>query len=138
MVTSANIVRYLRDRIRGFEPLWLAHEAYWEGEPAGITNDIGVLVRLVSTMAREHDHAGLADVFGCIETLLTTDADQDAKDAIAVGFLESLVNLTSNRHIDPSIIARHLGPASKSVCDLWDQFTGASRPWDAPSSLISS
>ena len=58
-----------------------------------------------------------------VETFLVT-GDEDTKDAITTGFLESLLAQASAGTIHFRSIAWMLGPESIRYCREWDKFTG--------------
>jgi hypothetical protein len=73
----------------------------------------------------------IAAVGKSVEMLLTT-GEEDIKDAVATGFLESLLAEASRRAISLRGISWMLGPESTRYCRAWDEFTGTKTDglWD--------
>jgi hypothetical protein len=123
MISKAQCMDLIVSGVPEFGQAWEDHKNYWEGEEAGLCNDISAFSDYVGEQINQGKRDNLKTIFDLIEELLT-DGDQDVKDAVATCFLENLVNLASaNKLFSPDFVP-FLGPNSRAYCKAWDAFTG--------------
>jgi hypothetical protein len=123
MITRAECIPYLLSATPGFRATWDAHLRYWEGEDAGITNDIGAYVEYVVDLLQRHEREQLPSIFSAIEALMVR-GDAAVHDAVATGFLESMCNRASSGDVMASDFTPFLGPVSRAFCCSYDEWTG--------------
>jgi hypothetical protein len=121
---KATLMPDLVARFPGFEDLWLAHLDYWEGEPAGLCNDMAEFAVYVGSLLQENTRTPeLETIFAHAESLLA-DGSDEVKDAVATCFLENIVNTIGPDTGWRDLFAGLLGPKSRAYCNDWDAFTG--------------
>jgi len=101
--------------------------ADWEPEPPPLTVVMSRLGRAVASGAQGCSETDLKPVFELVESLLT-DGEESVKDAVATGFLESLLGESSAGRLDFRKIAALLGEKAVEYCREWDEFTGCTTP----------
>lgn len=126
-ITSNNCIEFLRNTFPGFKEEWSRHLAFWEGEEAGLCNDISAFSRYVVKVIQEKDSVQLQDIFDVVEHCVCSE-DQALKMAFTTCFLENLLNYFSSGEIDVSVFVPFLGEQSREFCKAWDDFTGVKTP----------
>jgi hypothetical protein len=106
-----------------FSTRWRNHLADWAGEPAGSYNDMAEFVHFVVENLYEKERSGeVKRAFELLERLFM-DGDQQTRDLIGLGFLESLQNVASWRPYGYKVFEQFLGPMStqswKEIERLW-------------------
>jgi hypothetical protein len=115
----------------GFKDRWREHLRQWNGKPAGLTLDMIEFADYVTRLLEERRVSALEPVFALVEAMLT-EGTEEVKDAVATGFLESVVNpITEETEYLPLFI-RLLGPESRAYCVEWLEFAGADLPGLTP------
>jgi hypothetical protein len=111
---------------------WEEDLKFWEGEEAGLCNEMSTFSDYVSNILNNDPHSSeLNRIFSFIENLII-NGDQDVRDAATTCFLENLLNYDSAGRVKASTFVHLLGPESKAYCKAWDEFTGVKTPglWD--------
>lgn len=125
---EATLMPDLVARFPGFAPAWAAHLDYWEGEPAGLCNDMAEfavwVAGLLEAGARTPE---LEAVFGQVESLIG-EGTEPVKDAVATCFLENIVNRIEPGTAWRGLFVGLLGPRSLAFCKAWDAFSGGGVP----------
>jgi hypothetical protein len=88
---------------------------------------MSTLGRVVAVGAQKWSDDDLVRVFVLVESLLG-DGEETVKDAVATGFLESLLNESAAGRLDFRRIFAVLGQRAIQYCREWDKFTGFSTP----------
>ena len=129
LVAGDECIPFILERFPGFQSGWTAHLEYWEGEAAGLCNDMGAFTHYVCELlaAREPPSAELRAIFEMIEDLMVR-GDEEVKDAVATCFLENLQNSESAGRIKAESFVPLLGKESRAYCRAWDAFTGTKTP----------
>jgi hypothetical protein len=113
-----------------FSPRWRKHLAYWRGEPAGNYIDMAEFVHFVVEDLYEQSNLDeLRRFFECLERLFV-EGNQETRDIIGLGFLETLQNFASWRSYGNTVFEQFLGPMSRQV---WNDIK---RQWRGKSSLM--
>jgi hypothetical protein len=113
-----------------FSTRWRKHLADWGGEPAGSYNDMATFVHFVVEDLSEKKHTGeVRRAFDLLEKLFV-EGDQQTRDLIGVGFLETLRNFASWRPYGNKVFEQFLGPMSARC---WKEIE---RQWAGKSSLM--
>jgi hypothetical protein len=114
----------LVERFPGFRPRWDAHVDFWEGEEAGLCNDVAEFAHYIhETLEHDPDSEVLPAALTRAEELLETGTDE-VKDAIATCFLENLVNRITQETAYTQTFVSLLGPRSLEYCRAWNEFSG--------------
>ena len=123
MLTKQNLMNRILERFPDFQAKWQAHLDYWEGDEAGLCNDVAAFSQYVVGLIKEGNLDGLGAIFQMVEQVMD-EGDPTARDAIATCFLENLINQASAGNIPYSAFVGLLGPRSRAFCKAWDEFTG--------------
>jgi hypothetical protein len=99
----------------------------WEGEEAGIYNDLGEFATFVVDAYERQDTEPIVAAFRTIEELLG-EGDEEVRTA-AIGFLEDIQNIASHRPFGAAVFIQWLGPKSKG------QWAEIEETWRGKSSL---
>lgn len=106
-----------------FEVEWQEHLAWWDGDPAGLSNDMAAFSRYVLGLLKKNQHnEETQEIFIFVEKLLI-EGDEAVGNAAATCFLENLINAISWGRVPANFIYL-MGPESKKYCKAWDDFTG--------------
>ncbi len=117
---------WIVERVPGFAPAWRRHRDFWDGEEAGLCNDLSAFADYVARRVDAGEPAELRQIFYQVEHLMA-GGDAQVQEAVATCLLESLVNLASWNRIERDFRA-YLGPRSRAHCQAWDEVTGAVPP----------
>lgn len=117
MIQKIEVVPLILDGCPGFVPMWEKHRAFWQGEHAGIYNDLSEFANFIVDCYARQDIEPIAAAFGVIEQLLC-DGDEEVRAAASIGFLEDVRNSASWRPFGPAVFIQWLGPKSKQA---WDE-----------------
>jgi len=113
--------------ISGFRERWQEHLDYWEGKSAGLVLDMIELAAYTNDQLSKNENKDLANIFGLMETMLN-EGTQEVKNAVATGFLESVINpVTKDTEYLPLLITL-LGEKSRAYCQEWIKFSGGELP----------
>ncbi len=127
MITAQECMQLVLSEVPGFRDAWQRHLDYWEGEPAGLCNDMTAFSRYVSDLIAQGNTHDLPAIFNLIEKLMV-EGDEQVKDAAATCFIENLLNRASSGAIDARTFAPLLGKESLAYARAWDEFSGARTP----------
>lgn len=123
------LVPLILARCPSFQPVWEKHQELWQGEEAGIYNDLGQLATFIVDAYARQDTEPIVAAFGIIEELLV-DGDEEVSTAAAIGFLEDVQNSASWRPFGAAVFVQWLGPKSK---EAWAEIE---EMWRGKSSLM--
>lgn len=125
--TEDNCMDEVLNAAPGFRPAWQEHLDFWDGEPAGLTLDMIELATYASALLELGEKDELPRIFALMESMLG-EGSEDVKDAVATGFLETVVNpVTAETPYLPALVGL-LGEKSKAYCQDWLRFTGGKLP----------
>ena len=106
----------------GFQQQWDEHVAYWQGEPAGVYNDISEFVTYLIEAHKNGQFECVRAAFDTLERFLV-DGDAETKEYAVVGFVESVQNHASAEAFPPEVFLPLLKPQSllawKEVDEMW-------------------
>jgi hypothetical protein len=122
MISKTDCMQLVFNKFPGFQERWQKHLDWWEGEEAGLCNDMSQFSRYVTELIMNKQIGTLPQIFDFVETLMI-DGDADVQNAAATCFLENLINITPEK-IPPSSFIPLLGNESRGYCKAWDKFTG--------------
>ena len=120
-------MKLILSKVPEFEAAWRDHLNYWEGEEAGLSNDVAEFSRFVVRNIATMEEAKKQEVFSLIEFLLT-EGDEVVKTAVATCFLENLMNAMSANRLSHEDFVPFLRKKSRAHCKAWDEFTGVTTP----------
>lgn len=123
MFTKENCINYILDNIPEFRNSWEKHLNYWDGEEAGLCNDVSSFTDFTIVKIGDENQKLLTTIFGVTENLLK-DGDEEVRTVIATCFLENILNVVSAGKIASSSFVDLLGENSKEYCKKWDEHTG--------------
>ena len=127
---TSPVVSALRQAFPDFSDRWKKHIIWWGGNPAGSYNDMAEFVHFVVEDLYEK---GKLDetrrIFQLLEKLLS-EADQENRNLIGLGFFETLQNVASWRPNGNKVYEQFFGPVSKLI------WTELQRMWSGKSSLM--
>lgn len=123
MITRRDCISWILTRVPGFQKRWQAHLDYWQGEEAGLCNDIAEFSDYAVELIKNRRTSEIRAVFELVENLMV-EGDDTVKDAAATCFLENLLNQASAGNTSSSAFVDLLGPESRAYCKAWDEFTG--------------
>ena len=115
------------NKVPEFEPAWQAHLEFWDGDEAGLSNDIAEFSAYLIENLASISSDRRKELFLFIESCLI-EGDKLVKDAISTCLLENLLNAVSGERVSPDLFVDFLGTESRSYCKSWDEFTGFSTP----------
>jgi hypothetical protein len=96
MIQTAQIMPLVLSRCPGFKSTWDKHRELWQGEEAGIYNDLGEFASFIVDAYARQEIVPIAAAFALVEELLD-GGDEEVRAAAAFGFLEDLKNTASWR-----------------------------------------
>lgn len=98
-----------------FRTRWDKHREFWQGQEAGIYNDLGEFaVFIVDDSYASGDIASVDAAFALIERFFA-EGNQEVRDATGIGFLEDVRNLSSWRSFGTDPFAERLAPISRTA-----------------------
>ena len=121
MIAASEMMTVILQTVPAFQTNWQAHLDYWDGDEAGLCNDMQAFAEYVIKHLQESGLLDLAMVFNLIERLLI-EGDTAVKDAAATCFLENLLNSAAARDIDAHVFAPYVGRESRKYCEAWESF----------------
>ena len=98
-------------------------EIEWQPDLPPSTVAMGTVARTLAAGMDRTPRDQIRKLLDFVEKLLTK-ADSNTKDAVATGFLESLLGEASAGRLDFAVIDALLGDESRNYCHAWDNFTG--------------
>lgn len=125
--STENWTTLLLEKVPGFQQVWEEHLEYWDGEPAGITNDMIELAAYANALIAENKEQELQVIFDLIESMIV-DGKDELKDAACTGFLESILNPITAESPEIGLLNRLVGPHSRAYCKAWLRFSGNDLP----------
>jgi hypothetical protein len=122
VIQKIEIMPLVLARCPAFTPTWEKHRLSWEGEEAGIYNDLAQFATfIVNCYAQGHIEPVVA-AFALIEELLV-GGDEEVRNAAAIGFLEDIQLIASWRPFKAVVFIQWLGPESKlawaEIEEMW-------------------
>lgn len=99
----------------------LEHE--WKPNLPPVTLAMGTVGRVLAGEVDRISKDEIQAVFDAAESLLL-ESDEETKNAVTTGFLESLLAQASAGRLDFRRIGPMLGNESRKYCREWDRFTG--------------
>jgi len=123
MITSENCIELFLNKVPEFESSWKAHIDYWDGDSAGLSNDITEFSFFFIEHIDSFKSDKLESIFALVEGCLNYGTEP-VKDAISTCFLENLVNFSSEAGLQAHLFEKFLGKKSREYCKAWDEFTG--------------
>ena len=128
--SEAEVMPRLVADFPAFRPRWEKHLEWWKREPAGNYNDIAQFVHfIVEDLYPSGDTKGLQRAFDLMEHWLV-NGNQNLRNLIAIGFLESLQNVASWHAFGKDAFLRFLGPQCRQA---WNEIE---RVWADKTSLM--
>jgi hypothetical protein len=122
MIQKAQIIPLVLSRCPGFKSAWEKHRELWQGEEAGIYNDLGEFASFIVDAYARQEVSPIAAAFALVEELLD-GGDEEVRAAAAFGFLEDLKNTASWRPFGATVFIQWLGPRSKEawteIDEIW-------------------
>ncbi len=122
MISKEDCMKFILNKFPGFKERWQKHLDWWDGEDAGLCNDLSQFSRYVIELIAQKQLENLPQIFSFIEFLMT-NGDSEVQNATATCFLENLINVTPEK-ISANSFVPLLGAESRSYCKAWDKFTG--------------
>lgn len=105
-----------------FKPRWQKHLERWDGQPAGIYNDIAEFAHYVVDCYDTGETSCYSAFFDLVERLIATGS-KEMQDLAVVGFLEDIQTIASWRPHKGKAFVRWLGPKSQvawaQLDELW-------------------
>lgn len=123
MISRDTCMQVILNNVPEFQERWGEHLSYWDGEPAGLCNDMAAFCSFTINQINKGQTQKLQMIFDLIEHLMV-NGDQDVKNAVATCFLENLLNSVSSGKLSSLTFVPLLGPESRKHCLAWDEFTG--------------
>src|SRR4051812_27597048 len=89
MICKEEMIPMLLDACPGFRQRWEEYLARWDGEPAGLYNDIGEFVSYLLEIYKDGETDHLQAAFNMLERFLV-EGDAATKEYAEIGFIENL------------------------------------------------
>jgi hypothetical protein len=122
MTCKEDMIPLLLDACPGFRPRWEEHLASWNGEAAGVYNDIGEFVAYIIEAFKDGQIECVRAAFDTLEQFLM-GGDSEAKERAVIGFIEDLQNASSWESFGAEAFGPFLKPHSlrawKEVEEMW-------------------
>lgn len=123
MYTAENTMTKILSTFPEFEPKWKKHLDYWEDEKRSIGIDISEFLDFVATKLATKENYNYQLIFNTIEDLLV-NGDESVSEAIAMEFLENLLNRSSQGEYSIDSFFDYLGKESRAFCEENEKFWG--------------
>jgi hypothetical protein len=114
VIKKTEIMPLILAKCPSFTPTWEEHQTFWQGEEAGIYNDLGEFATYIVDAYARKEIEPIVGAFATIEELLA-DGDEEVRTAAAIGFLEDVRNIASWRPFGAAVFIQWLGPKSKEA-----------------------
>jgi hypothetical protein len=114
VIRKSQIMPLVLARCPSFKTAWEKHQEFWQGEEAGIFNDMGEFGNFIVDAYARQDLEPVAAAFVIVEELLA-DGDEEVRAAAAIGFLEDVRNVAAWRPFGSAVFLQWLGPKSKEA-----------------------
>lgn len=130
LVTLPEAIRLIADANPLLEAVLVDLGSEWAPDLVPGTVAMGDMGRIFALACDRMARSEIECVCAAVERVIS-EGTQDAKEAIATGFLEAMLHKGSSISGFDAIVSR-LGPASREYCRAWDEFTGVHTPglWD--------
>jgi len=112
VIDKDEMIPMLLDACPGFRPRWEEHVASWNGEPAGVYNDIGEFVAYLLDTYEQGQMDSVRSAFNILERFLM-EGDAETKERAVIGFIEDIQNASSWRSFGAKAFLPFLGPHSQ-------------------------
>jgi hypothetical protein len=113
LIQKSQIIPLLLTRCPTFQLVWEKHQKFWEGEEAGIYNDLAEFAGFIVDAHSHQEINTIRAAFEAIEELLC-EGDEEVATAASIGFLEDVRNISSHRPFGPAVFFQWLGPNQES------------------------
>jgi hypothetical protein len=126
MVSKEQCMKMILEYFPKFQEKWQEHLDWWEGESAGLCNDMAEFSHYIRDLILRKDNKNEEAIklaFILIERLMV-EGTEEVQTAAATCFLENLINAVSWERISAESFVHLLGKESKAYCRAWDEFTG--------------
>ena len=105
-----------------FEVRWMEYLKEWgDAKERGIHNDLSEFVHHGMKLSTEKKYTEVPEIFKVVENL-EQNGDTDTKEAITMGFLETLQNNMKWEELPENFIVQYLGPVSKKEWEELNKF----------------
>jgi hypothetical protein len=122
VISRSQMMPLILEKCPAFRPSWEKHLKFWDGEEAGLFNDVGQFAHFVVDSYEHEDTQSVEAALGVIEDLLV-EGDEEVRGAASIGFLEDLRNTSSWRPFGSRPFAERLGPQSRlawaEIEEMW-------------------
>ena len=112
MICKEDMIPLLLEACPGFGPRWEGHLAFWNGEAAGVYNDIGEFVAYLIEAFKDGQMDCVQAAFETLERFLV-DGDYETKERAVIGFIEDLQNASSCEPFGAEAFLPFLKPSSR-------------------------
>jgi hypothetical protein len=111
MIRKEDIVPLLLDACPGFRSAWKEHVAHWNGQSAGIYNDLAEFVHYLIIAFENAEISTVKAAFAVLERLLV-DGDAEIQKYAVLGFIETLQSAASHEPYAAGVFVPFLKPHS--------------------------
>jgi hypothetical protein len=125
--TRENAIDHILQAVPGFRPHWEAHLEFWGEDSVGITMDMIEFAVYTNRLFENNAETELAVIFELTESMLW-EGTQEIMDAVATGFLESILNPLTESSTHLPLLNQLLGRRSRAYSQAWLSFSGADLP----------
>ena len=125
--TQDNCMEEVLKVVPCFRESWQEHLDCWDGKSAGLILDMIELAAYTNQLFLRNEADELKNLFSLVETM-QNEGTQDVKDAIATGFLESIVNPVTKDTAYLPLLVSLLGEKSRAYCKEWLKLSGEELP----------
>lgn len=122
MIPANTMMNVILQTVPAFQSHWQAHLDYWEGDEAGLCNDMQAFSDYVIEQMQLNGPLDLTVVFDLIEQLIV-NGDEAVKNAATTCFLENLINSADAGMIDVHAFAPYVQGQSRKYCEAWESFS---------------
>jgi hypothetical protein len=129
VIQKPQVMPLILARCPRFKPIWEKHQTFWQGEEAGLYNDFGEFATFIVDCYTGQELEPIVSAFAIVEEFLA-DGDEEVQTAAAIGFLEDIQTIASNRPFGAAVFVQWLGPKSKAA---WAEIE---EMWRGKSSLM--
>jgi hypothetical protein len=123
MYTQENTMEKILLLFPDFKPAWEHHLEYWGDDNRSIGIDIAEFFNFIATKLALKENYNYQLTFDTVEDLLV-NGDRVVSEAIAMEFLENLLNRSSHGYFPIESFFNYLGKESKAFCKANEEFWG--------------
>jgi hypothetical protein len=121
MYTQENTMEKILLLFPDFKTTWEEHLKYWGNDKRSIGIDIAEFLNFIASKLTEKENYNYQLTFDTVEDLLV-NGDNVVSEAIAMEFLENLLNRSSHGDFTIDSFFNYLGKESKSFCKANEEF----------------